>query len=363
MTQQELQNWLTQWYGATDDYVLLFSQDWNMLWKNRDCPMLGHETDYPTFFHLSSNCPTRSERFTICYAGELYMAELDVHTDADQQPIYLVRISADSCQKVEWESAAWRGETENQAATFRSKAFAISNAVSSLYSMLDEYGSYFSHAILDEMMDELNNIQNNCCKLAQPSLCFSELSNYHQNQDISGEVLFLDRELSNFAESCRNVLGKTFHIRVHAEPFLRIYTNRDRFEMCLLYLVVHIQKTNPKITDLYLEASARGDDVLISFTSHCSRMDFEPEDNKQEQLYQTDLITPEEQVIRLFCRTYHATLFTSVSDKNDIHYTLRFPASNKDAAFTLHSPARDLYADSFSIYQIVLSEFSSYRFY
>lgn len=317
----------------------------------------------PHFFHLSSNCPTRSERFTVYYAGELYMGELDVHTDADQQPIYLVRISADSYQKVEWESTAWRHETENQAAAFRSQAFAISNAVSSLYSMLEEYGNYFSHAILNEMMEELNNIQNNCCKLAQPSLCLSELSNYYQNQNIFGKVLFLDRELSNFAESCRNVLGKTFHIRVHAEPFLRIYTNRDRFELCLLYLVVHIQKTNPKITDLYLEASARGDDVLIFFTSHCSRMDLKPEDNEPDSPYQSDLITPEEQVIRLFCRTYHATLFTSVSENNGIHYTLHFPASDRDAALTLHSPARDLYTDSFSIYQIVLSEFSSYRFY
>lgn len=366
MTQQEQQNWITQWYQQSLDYVLLFSQDWTIRWKNRECPMLRCVSDYSAFFNFSAKETVNSTHFTICYAGELYMTHLDVHTGAENESVYLVRIDASPYQKAEWENPAFCHETENYAAAMRSQIFGISNAVSVLYHTIEEYSDSYSNMMLEELMQQLNIIQGNCCKLMRPSVYLAEMSNYYQNHNVSGEALFLDRELSNFVESCRNVLGRTVRIHLETESYLRIWANRDRLVRCLLCIVVYLQRKEPKLTHLFLKAEAQGEETILSLTASSGGKDEAPSRHSEsDPLYQTPLLSPEEQMIRLFCRTYQVTMLTTTTETQNI-CSLRFPACDESAPLSLHSPIKELKElqdDAFSIYQLILSDISSYRFY
>ena len=89
----------------------------------------------------------------------------------------------------------------------RQKMFFFSNAVSGLYQTLEENGDQIPRMVLEEQMEQLNIIQGNCCRLMRPSVLWLEQLKYVQKNELSGEALFLARELSNFVESCRMVLG------------------------------------------------------------------------------------------------------------------------------------------------------------
>ena len=57
----------------------------------------------------------------------------------------------------------------------------------------------------------------------RPSVLWLEQLKYVQKNELSGEALFLDRELSNFVESCRMVLGKALKMTADAEKPLCIF--------------------------------------------------------------------------------------------------------------------------------------------
>ena len=63
---------------------------------------------------------------------------------------------------------------------------------------LEENGDQIPRMVLEEQMEQLNIIQGNCCRLMRPSVLWLEQLKYVQKNELSGEALFLDRELSNF---------------------------------------------------------------------------------------------------------------------------------------------------------------------
>lgn len=360
--QQNEYDWIVKWYQQTTDYVILFSQQWETLWQNRDCPMLHHAENDRTFLAYFESKIPEPGTYLICYQGELYSIQLDRHEQEDEI-LYLVRIGQSPCQETAWKNPAWRHELENQTAALRQQVFGISNAVAELYHTIEETSDGYSRMVLEEMMEQLNIIKGNCCRMMQPSVLQSEMSKYYQSQEISSEAFFLDRELSKFVESCHAVLGRTLRLHLESESHLRIFANRRRLQNCLLCLILHIRRQRPDITRMHWNAQQQEEQIILTCTADSDGTDtVSKRHSSLEQLYETPLVSPEEMVIRLFCKTYHAAaLYTNL--ENRMVCTLRFPVCSPDVPLSLQSPSQILQDDAFSPFQILLSDISAYRFY
>ena len=131
----------------------------------------------------------------------------------------------------------------------------------------------------------------------------------------------------------------------------------------MLYIVSDLCRQFPGHSDLNMTASAQGEEVLLTLLCEAEGTNDIPKRHSAEPaLYAPQLLTPEEQVIRLFCQTYHITRFTAVSEDKST-CTLRFPPCPTSGPLHLHSPIQKLQDDAFSLYQLILSDISSYRFY
>ena len=358
--QQNEYNWIVKWYAQTTDYVILFSRQWETLWQNQDCPMIHHTENIQGLLGFSQN--TESGTILFPYMGELYSAQTDRHTQGEET-LYLVQISRRPFQETAWNNPAWRQERENQIAATRQQIFGISNAVTQLYQTIEESSDTYSRMVLEELMEQLNIIKGNCCRMMQPSLLWNEMSKYYQSQEISNEAFFLDRELSNFVESCQIVLGRSLRMHLKSESHLRIFANRKRLQNCLLCLILHIRRQRPDITQIHWEAQHQDEQIVLTCTADSDGT--ENTSNRHsglEQLYETPLISPEESIIRLFCKTYHtAVLYTNLEDR--MVCALRFPMCSSNVPLSLQSPGQILQDDAFSPFQIFLSDISAYRFY
>ncbi len=361
MTQHELQNWIIKWYQNAYDYILLFSQDHNILWQNRSCPMLHQIKETSDFFQLPNN--SLSAKFMIPHAGALYQAQTTLHKEQDGLSLYLVRIDAEPCEQIQWEDPIWCNNVSNQVAAVRSQVFGISNAVSELYQLLETWDDEQSRLVMDSLMQHLNIIQGNCSKLLRPSVYIMELINYYQKQNLTREIFFLERELSEFVKSCQNVLGRSVKLHLQTQSFLCVHVNRARLVRCLLYLIILLEKRCPQMTRLTIQAEAQDDAVAITFTAETEGRDDAPRFHDQPiPLYHVPLLSPEEQIIQLFCNTYQATILTTDSEFQ-ASCTLRLPTYQDQMPLTLESPFKEMNDDAFSIYHLILSEINFYRYY
>lgn len=360
--QQSEYNWIIKWYQQTTDYIILFSQQWEKLWQNQECPMLHHTKNYREFLGIPSDTEPKPGTFLICYMGELYSVQLDRHSQKEEI-LYLIRIGQHPFQDAAWNNLMWRHKTENQIAAMRQQIFGISNAVTELYQTIEEASDEYSRMMLEELMQQLNIIKGNCCRITRPSVLWNEMSKYYQSQEISSEAFFLDREMSKFVESCRKILGRSLRLYLECESHLRIFVNRRRLQNCLLCLILHIRRQRPNITQMYWTAQQQDKQIVLTCTADSDGED--PVSNRHsdlEQLYQTPLVSPEESVIRLFCKTYNAAvLYTNLEDR--MVCTLRFPECGSGIPLSLQSPIQTLQDDTFSHFQIFLSDISAYRFY
>ena len=95
--------------------------------------------------------------------------------------------------------------------------------------------------------------------------------------------------------------------------------------MSLLCLILQLRQTMPSASHFTWQAEQQENEAVLRCTAVSDGT--EPQSHRHsipEQLYQTGLRTPEEQVVQHFCRKYHAVLLTSQTD-TQAQCTLRFP--------------------------------------
>lgn len=361
--QQSEWNQITQWYQDAIDYVFVFSKEWCILWQNHSCPLLHNVVNYAAFFGFSSETVPSSGTYTICCAGELYRFQMDCFTEPEKEAGYLIRLEAEPYMDSIWNSDLWRHETENQIAAMRNQVFGISNAVASLYNVIEELSDDCPRELLDEQMQQLNIIKGNCCHLIRPTVFLAEHRRYAQKKEISKELLFLDRELSNFVESCRKILGRSVRLHLECKTEMCVFVNRERFFMCLLCLLLHIKHLEPDVTQIDIHGSLQSDFAVLTFTAESSGIDeTPPRHSTLNPFYQTPLISQEESVIRHFCRCYQATLLSTQHQGHSV-YALRIPTPEEEIPIKFQSTSKKIQDDTMSLYQIMLSDISNYRFY
>lgn len=358
MEQNDFQQ-ICRWYQQTEDAVLCYGTDGALLWHNDAGAAAEPEADrLPRF---SPDGTPENGTFLLPRGGALCCVRQESR-HIGQQDVILVQISSASAGEIFGSCPELHREAENWIAAVRQKIFGITNAVSALYDSLEESGGD-PRMLLEEQLEQLNIIQGNCCRLLRPSLLQLELLKYFQKSEISGEALFLDRELSNFVESCRNVLGRTMHIRLETDRLLCIRVNRRRLQNCLLCLILLMRRACPEAARLSWQAKAQDDKILLCCTASPDGTEsFSRRHSEAEQLYHTGLRTPEEQIVQQFCDAYNAVLLTSRTEQ-EIQYTLRFPCCETEKFLSLKSSRAAIDDGMFSPYQIFLSDISGYRFY
>lgn len=299
MQQSEFQQ-IREWYQQFEDAVLFYRMDGTPLWQNH-AATLRQDQDGASLPRYAPDGTPETGTFSVRQGSVLYLLR-QKQCRIGGTPVILVQICAQPEEELFWSDPDRCHEEENRIAAIRQKVFGISNAVSALYQDLDESSDQIPRMILEEQLEQLNIIQGNCCRLMRSSVLRLEQLKYYQYCEVSGEALFLDRELSNFVESCRMVLGRAIRMTLETAPHLCIFVHRRR------------------------------------------------------------LRTPEEQVVQHFCRKYHAVLLTSQTD-TQAQCTLRFPLHRDIRNLSLESSRREIDDGIFSLYQIFLSDISDYRFY
>lgn len=359
--QKEHLHWFRQWFQASPDYVILFSAAWEIIWQNRECPMLPQDSDYRRCLGLDEVRIPKRGTYTLCHAGELYSFRLDIPENQPEQ-LFLIRISEKSCQHIGWSDAAWRSEAENHSAALRSQVFGITNAAASLYSLVEETGDQFPQ-LQDEQLAQLNIICGNCCQLTRAAILWTEQARYHEMEAIFSRPLFLDRELSNFVESCRKILGKAVRINLETASFLCIRVNRQRMTQALLCMLIQLHRDHPEMNLLHLSAEQQENSVVLTVSASSSGKDDMPSRHAVFQpMFSTSLLSMEESILRLFCETYGVVMLNSHAE-NRVVYTLRFPVCDDMTGLSLESSQTMFRDEAFSIYQIMLADISEYRFY
>lgn len=360
--QQTQLKWIAQWYQQASDYVMAFSGQWELLWQNRPCPMLQNITDFGSFFPFSPNDKTSSRTSTICHIGELYRVHCDRNL-TDGTPLFLVRIDALPYTDLSMENQEWCNDMENRLAAMRSQIFGISNAVAALYCAIEEQSDACPRTLLEEQMQQLNIIKGNCCRLIRPTVLLAEQMRYCQKKDISGSPFFLDREMSNFVESCRKILGRTLRIQGESESQLAISVNPQRLLLCLLCLILQIKRQYSDTTLIRIAAKKADSYAELTFSAESSGIDeTRSRHSPAVLLYHTHLLSQEEVIIRHFCRCYQATLLSAEREQKKMA-VLRIPLCDETAPLFLQSGVRRFRSDEDSLYEIMLADISEYRFY
>ncbi len=358
--QNEHLQWLKQWYQKSPDFVLVFTAGWEPIWQNRSCPMLPPDTDFCRALGFEQTYLPERGTYTLCHAGELYSFRLDI-TDTQTEPLLLIRISEKPCMHIGWDNATWRREAENQSAALRSQVFGISNATASLYHLFEETSDQFPQ-LLEEQLTQLNIIKGNCCRLMRTAILWVEQAKYHEMDSIISRPLFLDRELSNFVECSRNILGRTVRIHLDTAKQLCIETNRQRLTQALLCMLLRLCRSRSDTNLLHIYAEQQADCIVLTAKASSNGVDETPHRHAEFQpMFQTSLLSQEEAILKLFCQTYHVMMLYSTTENHTV-CTLRFPICDNPPLIleSVQSPFQD---EAYSVYQIMLADISEYRFY
>ncbi|MFR4394156.1 MAG: hypothetical protein ACLT29_07715 [Ruminococcus callidus] len=217
MQQEELQQ-IQKWCQQSEDAILFYAPDGTLLWQN-DAAAVRQKPQNSSLPRYHKNGAPEDGMFLLRQGGSLYCVRQEPR-QYGEKPAILVQIHSQLADDLLWSDADKQHETENRIAAMRQKIFGISNAVSGLYQTLEENGDQIPRMVLEEQMEQLNIIQGNCCRLMRPSVLWLEQLKYVQKNELSGEALFLDRELSNFVESCRMVLGRAIRMTLKTAPHL-----------------------------------------------------------------------------------------------------------------------------------------------
>lgn len=359
MEQQDLQL-ICQQLQQAGNTVLCYQTNGDLLWPDDG----SAARTAPETWELPRRSPdgTPQEGVFLLYHSDVLCCVHQERLCLGQQEVILVQICRTSAGEIFFSCPELRQETENQIAAVRQKIFGITNAVSALYNSLEESGRD-SGMLLEEQLELLNIIQGNCCRLLRPSMLQLELLKYYQKDEISGETLFPDEELSNFVDSCRNVLGRAMHMTLKAESSCCISANRRRLQNCLLCLILLIRRACPQAARLIWQTKEQGGQLLLSCTASPDGTEVSGRRHSEIQpLYDTVLRSPEEQIVQQFCAAYQAVLLTSRTEQQ-VQYTLRFPCCQKGKTLSFGSSRTAVNDSLFSPYQIFLSDISDYRFY
>ena len=231
MQQSEFQQ-IREWYQQFEDAVLFYRMDGTPLWQNH-AATLRQDQDGASLPRYAPDGTPETGTFSVRQGSVLYLLR-QKQCRIGGTPVILVQICAQPEEELFWSDPDRCHEEENRIAAIRQKVFGISNAVSALYQDLDESSDQIPRMILEEQLEQLNIIQGNCCRLMRSSVLRLEQLKYYQNCEVSGEALFLDRELSNFVESCRMVLGRAIRMTLKTAPHLCIFVHRRRLRVSLL---------------------------------------------------------------------------------------------------------------------------------
>lgn len=368
MVETEMKEWdlLERQYQHSSENVFVFAADGTLLWENRPCTTLEALLKESELFTRKDEKKSMQKMSLICHQGSLYVMQTEQFM-VDQQEAYLLRVSNETLQQLEWQNEDWRHEKENRIAFLRASIFEISNMLHSICDTIEQCGESYSPLIESEQLQYLDKIQATCTKLMRPAILELEQMRYYLHQDTACEMLFLDREMADFVERSQQYLGRSICLSQFGESHLPIYMNPRRFQFFLLCLLVHFYYLDHTLSYLAYHIQQEGDEILFvcSATQSSVNRALNAKEDAPEEL-KTDLLAPEETILHMFCQEFHINMIFSKTDQRT-ECAMRFPVYNPEeenkVAYTFDSKTEDMNSDVFSPYHVLLSKVTPYRYY
>jgi len=183
-------------------------------------------------------------------------------------------------------------------------------------------------------------------------------------------MILLERFLEEFRYNCRTVLGSKPRIMLLCESYLCIDVNAERLLFFLLSTISYLYHRNPDLTDFEIQGEYDGDEDQIVLTILADKQyDIGTRERSSLSIDYSKIISLQEEVIDMFCQTYHVTRLESAADgSNRLSFRIPAPHDLTEEVYQLRSSNLEKYnanveENTYSVYHLFLSEIKPFRFY
>jgi hypothetical protein len=344
-------------YQNDSNCILIFDHTQTLVWTNgKPSPFAGIQ-NLPALFHFPEQALPPSGDDSVCVGNVMY----DYHCINVQDTFLILSCNDTPSLDKMIRANEDRNHLENFLAKIRQETFGITNAVSALNELVEEADDMLPQNTLYQC---LNIIMGNCSRMMKRQYVLRELLQYYEvQQDAHIEPIDCASLLEAFATQSSRVLGKK--VLLHAEPEMAVAVPPQRFEFCLLCMLVILIGTDAIEKQLRIHAQPIGDNAAITMTAYFVGKDTyqPPQLSSFIPLHETTQWEEEYAIIRHFCKAYQATLLES-GQADGRSFCLRIPISDISPSHSLHTiDTEKLSHTLISPYHAMLSEISDYRYY
>ncbi len=348
-------------YQCDSDCVLIFDQNFALIWHNSQPAPFELSGDLPALFHFQKGTFPKSGDYTFYIREALH----EYHLINIDNEYFIVSCSTKSILHKLIHDQHRRENLENQLANQHQKTFGIRNAVQQIYNLVEE--SECEELTQRKLFEYLNIISNNCSHLLKTPYTLRELMSYFDQFQLNPEPLNCAFELSQFVRHCSALMGQRSRVQIlplQAESELPILAHRGHLEFCLMCILLILCKNEAKCQQVRIQAQQIGNNASIVFTA-----DIVGEEQPQEHilsefvpLYKLPEFEEENLVIQKFCQVHQAVFLQSIQNGCKT-LCLRIPLSDIPVPPTVNEPISHLHDHAEILYRAMLSGLTEFRDY
>lgn len=349
---------LKNFYANETRQVWIFDESDTCVWKNQVDQPLQSEADCQQLLKtLTAN--TGSQLFW--YHSLLYTAELQQNTDLE---CWIVIVTPEPVLTNIMNDQNFRTICQDFLADQREAVFQISTVAEQIYDEVESnnIGDLEQEAIFSN----LNDVMRACCRLLRRTNYYTELEKYSESESTILQPVELSRLLFDFAQNCKETLGRRVSLKIQAETKIWVLSNEARLCFSLLCLLTQLlsheptESTQTVFLQVVPEKNMAALSIQVEKTGHASAETEPPVFPNEAVKRDYDLTNA---VLRNFCKTYNAQLEPIVTDQKQ-GLQLKIPLYPAHSNLHLHAEIpRRRRAAFLNNYQVMLYDIADYRFY
>lgn len=360
MTTETLQ-FLKALYANETRQVWVFDETNTCIWKNDISKPLQSEDDCQALLKtVVAN--TGSQLFW--HESLLYAAEVQ---QSSELHCTILKITTEPIFTNIMKEKNFRAICQDFLANQREAIFQISTVAEQIYDEVESnnIGDLEQEAIFSN----LNDVMRACCRLLRRTNYYTELEKYAEPESMTLQPVELSRLLFDFAQNCKETLGRRISLKMQAETKIWVLCNEARLCFSLLCLMTQLlaQGQSELTRTVFLHVLSEGNTATVSIQMEKPECDFpeiEPtilfQSNEEVVKQDYDLTNA---VLENFCKTYNAKLERTSTDTKQ-GYLLKIPLYNAYNNLQLHANIPRRRRSTFlNNYQVMLYDISDYRFY
>ncbi len=348
-------------YANEKRQVFFLTATGKCIWKNNISEPLKTEKDCQTLLNtLQANVGTQ-----MFWRGSLlYAAEVRSSTELD---CVILLISTEPALTNMMKESHFRATCEDFLAKQREEIFNISAVLERIYSEVEAHN--INELEQESIFSDLNDVMYCCCRMMKQTAYYEELCKYADMPNTALQPLELSSMIFNFAQNCRETLGRHVQLKTQMEINIWVLSNENLLCFCLLCLMTQLLSNNHtnSVKTLFINTQTENNHAVISLyidktNSHESETEpisqLQPASRDTNQEYY--LIS---NVLFDFCKAYNAA-FEEIKDEKIRGYQIKLPLHLHNTNMQLHASRKSQRCSTFlNNYQIMLCDIADYQFY